>query len=268
MKERIGLIAGNGQFPILLAKSAQAQGEEIVAVAVRQETSPEIEDYVERVYWIGLGELNKFFQILGQEKLKKVVMAGQIKPVHIFDKNVAQDQRLKNFLQRVKDKRADSLLGTLAKILARRGIRLLDSTTFLKSYLIRRGVLTKLEPSALQWQDINFGRGIAKRIAALDIGQTVVVKDKAILAIEAIEGTDEAITRGGALGGPGAVVVKVSKPRQDMRFDIPIVGPKTIDCLACASCAAMAIEAGKALFLEPDLSIRTAEANNICLVGI
>jgi DUF1009 family protein len=148
------------------------------------------------------------------------------------------------------------------------GIRLLDSTTFLEDYLVPRKVLTKIEPSAGQWQDIYFGRGIAKQISGLDIGQTVVVKDKAILAIEAIEGTDEAIKRGGALGKGEAVVVKVSKPRQDMRFDIPIVGPGTLEALISASCSVLAMEAKKTLLFDQEQCARTAEENNICLVGI
>jgi len=268
MNERIGLIAGNGQFPILFARAASSQGKEIVAIAVREETSPELENYVQKTYWIGVGDLSEFFRILKAEKLKKVVMAGQIRPSHIFDKNISMDENLQRFLKKVKDKRADSMLGEIARILGRMGIRLLDSTTFLKSYLVSRGTLTKFKPSTLQWDDIRFGRSIAKRVAGLDIGQTVVVKDRAILAVEAIEGTDEAIKRGGALAGAGAVVVKVGKPRQDMRFDIPFVGPKTLDSLACASCAVLAMEAGKTLLLEKDACLKVAEEKNICLVGI
>ncbi len=266
--ERIGLIAGNGQFPILFAKSARAQGKKVVAIAVREETDPDLENYAHKTYWIGVGQLNEFFQILRNEKLKKVVMAGQIKPTHIFEKDISMDDDLKRFLKRVKDKRADSLLGEIAKILKRMGIRLLDSSTFLKSYFVSRGTLTSFEPSASQWQDINFGKNIAKRIAGLDIGQTIVVKDKAILAIEAIEGTDEAIKRGGALAGSGAVVVKVGKPRQDMRFDIPLVGPKTMDSLVSASCSVLAMEAGKTLFLEKERCLKVAQEHNTCLVGI
>ncbi len=268
MKERIGLIAGNGQFPILFARAAASQGKEIVAISVREETSLELENYVHKLYWIGVGDLKEFFRILKAEKLRKVVMAGQIRPAHIFDKNISMDESLQRFLRKVKDKRANSLLGEIAGILRRMGIRLLDSTTFLKSYLVRRGSLGKIEPSASQWNDIRFGRSIAKRIAGLDIGQTVVVKDRAILAVEAIEGTDEAIKRAGTLAGPGAVVVKMGKPRQDMRFDIPFVGPKTLDSLLSASCAVLAMEAGKTLLLEKDACLKIAEENNICLVGI
>ncbi len=268
MDERIGLIAGNGQFPILFAKAAQSQGVQIIALAVREETSPELASYVHKIIWIGVGELKEFFQILKRERLTKAVMAGQIRPSHIFDKNISMDEELQKFLKRVKDKRSDSLLGEIARILKRMGIRLLDSTTFLKSYLTPRGVLTNFKPSTAQWQDIRFGKSIARRIAALDIGQTVVVKDKAILAIEAIEGTDEAIKRGGALAHGGAVVVKTSKPRQDMRFDIPFVGPRTLDSLAASSCAVLAMEAGKTLLLEKEQCLKTAEQNHICLLGI
>jgi len=268
MSESIGLIAGNGQFPILFARAAASQGRDIIAIAVREETEPELEKYVRKIYWIGVGQLGEFFEILKKEKLKKVVMAGQIRPAHIFDKNIAKDKQLERFLNKVKDKRADSLLGGIAGILKRMGIKLLDSSTFLKDHLVRRGSLTALGPSASQREDIRFGAGIAKRLSGLDIGQTVVVKDKAILAVEAIEGTDQAIGRGGALGREGAVVVKVSKPRQDMRFDIPLVGPKTIESLISASCAVLAMEAGKTLFLEKEKCLALAEANKICLVGI
>ena len=268
MNERIGLIAGNDQFPILFAQAAQAKGLEIIAIAVREETSPELENFVHKIIWIGVGELREFFQILKKERLKKAVMAGQIRPAHIFDQSISHDEDLRKFLKKVKDKRADSLLGEIARILRRMGIRLLDSTTFLKDHLVSQGVLTNSQPSATQWQDIHFGKAIAKRIAGLDIGQTVVVKDKAILAIEAIEGTDEAIKRAGALCGRGAIVVKVSKPNQDMRFDIPIVGPQTINTLIAASCAVLAMEANKTLLLEKDRCLKSAEQNNICLLGI
>jgi DUF1009 family protein len=268
MNERIGLIAGNGQFPILFAKSAKAKGKEIVAIAVREETEPELEQYVDKIYWISVGRLQEFFQILQKERFKQMVMAGQIRPAHIFDKNISKDEQLTKFLSKVKDKRADSLLGGIARLLRKMGIRLLDSSTFLKEHLACRGVLTTLAPTPGQWQDIRFARNIAKRISGLDIGQTVVVKEKAILAVEAIEGTDQAILRGGNLSGGAAVVVKVSKPRQDMRFDIPLVGPATIDTLASASCAVLAMEAQRTLILDKNHCIKLAEANHICLVGI
>ncbi len=268
MSERIGLIAGNGQFPVLFAKSALSCGREVVAIAVREETTPELEKYVHKIYWIGVGELKEFFRILKKERLKKVVMAGQIRPAHIFDENISMDGDLKRFLKKVKDKRAGSLLGEIAAILRKMGIRLLDSTTFLKEYLAPRGILTDLKPTPSQWQDIRFGASIARRLARLDIGQTVVVKDKAILAVEAIEGTDEAIKRGGALAGAAAVVVKVNKPRQDMRFDVPFVGPRTIDSLVAASCAVLAMQAAKTLLLEKDACLKIANENNISLLGI
>lgn len=268
MSERIGLIAGNGQFPLLFARAASAQGREVVAIAVQEETSPELESYVHKIIWINVGELKRFFTVLKEEKLKKVVMAGQIKPAHIFDKTVAKDETLTRFLSKAKDKRADSLLGGLARILRMMGIKLLNSTTFLQEYLVRRGVLTSARPSSAQWEDIYFGRKIAKHIGGLDIGQTVVVKDKAILAVEAIEGTDAAIQRGGALGKKGAVVVKVSKPRQDMRFDIPLVGPVTIESLKASSCAVLAMEAGKTLLLDKESCVQSAETAGIALVGI
>lgn len=268
MAERIGLIAGNGQFPVLFAQAASSQGKEIVAIAVREETTPELEQYVRSIHWIGVGELKQFFQILKREELKKVVMAGQIRPSHIFAQNISMDEDLRKFLNRVRDKRTDSLIGGIAAMLKRMGIRLLDSTLFLKDYLVPRGILTTRQPSASQWQDIRFGRKIARCISGLDIGQTVVVKDKAILAIEAIEGTDEAIKRGGGLGKGGVVVVKVSKPHQDMRFDIPFVGPRTLETLISASGSVLAMEAKKTFLLDKDRCLELAEEHSISLVGI
>jgi hypothetical protein len=268
MKERIGLIAGNGQFPVMFAQAARSQGKEVVAIAVHEETTPELANYVHKIHWIGVGNLREFLQLVKQERLKKMVMAGQIRPMHIFNAKVAMDENLKRFLKKVKDKRANSLLGEIARMLNRMGVKLLDSTTFLKDHLVRRGNLTRRAPTKTQWEDIHFGRKIAKRISGLDIGQTVVVKDKAILAIEAIEGTDETIKRGGGLVRSGAVVIKVSKPHQDMRFDIPLVGPGTIESLVSVSCAVLAMEAGKTLFVDKVKCLELAERNNICLVGI
>lgn len=268
MTERIGLIAGNGQFPILFARAAKSEGREIIAIAVREETAPELEDCVDKLYWVGVGEFSEFLNILKKEKLKKVVMAGQIRPTHIFNQTISKDETLIKFLKKVKDKRADSLLGGIARILRKMGVKLLDSTIFLKDHLVPSGSLTRLKPTPSQWQDIHFGRKIARHIAGLDIGQTVVVKDKAVLAVEAIEGTDETIRRGGALCRSGAVVVKVSKPHQDMRFDIPLVGPNTLESLTSSYCAVLAMEAGKTLILEKERCLKTADENNICLVGI
>jgi len=268
MKERIGLIAGNGRFPVLFAQAARSQGHEIVAIAVQEEATPELENYVERIHWISLGQLNKFFQILKNENLKKVVMAGQIKHKQIFNQDLAMDDGLKKFLDRVKDKRTDSLIGGIARMLSRAGVKLLNSTLFLKDYLVSRGALTAREPSAEEWQDIRFGWQMAKRIAGLDIGQTVVVKNKAILAVEAIEGTDAAIKRGAALAKGGTVVVKVGKPRQDMRFDIPFVGPQTLNTLNEARCAVLAMQAGKTFLLDKEKCLELASDGNIALVGI
>ncbi|MFH1046383.1 MAG: UDP-2,3-diacylglucosamine diphosphatase LpxI [Candidatus Omnitrophota bacterium] len=268
MSERIGLIAGNGQFPVLFAQAARKKGKEVIAIAVREETDPELEKYVQQIYWIGVGNLKEFFEILKKENLKKIVMAGQIRPAHLFAKETRMDEHLKSFLSAVKDKRANSLLGGVARLLRLKGIKLLDSTLYLKEHLVRRGVLTSSSPTHQQWEDIRFGRYIAKRIGALDIGQTVVVKDKAILAIEAIEGTDQVIARGGMLAREGAVVVKMAKPRQDMRFDVPLIGPKTLESCARAGCSVLAMEAGKTLLLEKENCLELAEKHHLCLVGI
>jgi hypothetical protein len=265
--ERIGLIAGNGKFPLIFAKAARERNISIAAVAVKEETNPELEKYVDSIYWIGVGELGRLLKILRQQRVKKMVMAGQIKPGHLFSNDVFMDNMLKTFLKRVKDKKADSLLGEIARYLKRMGIKLLDSTTFIAHLLVDRGVLTKKSPSPHQLQDIKFGRQIAKAIADADIGQTVVVKDKAVLAVEAIEGTDAAIKRGATLGRGGVVVVKTSKPRQDMRFDVPVVGRGTVQTLVDSGGGVVALEAKKVLFLEQGQALKLADTHQICIVG-
>ncbi|MBU1888072.1 MAG: UDP-2,3-diacylglucosamine diphosphatase LpxI, partial [Candidatus Omnitrophica bacterium] len=200
MRTRVALIAGNGKFPIIFAKAARRKGAEVVAIGIKEETSRDLEACVDKIYWLGVGELAGLFQILESEKLTAVVMAGQVRHKLLFDKTIRLDKKMLELLSSVKDKKTDSLIGAIASQLERSGVKLLDSTTFLSDYLPEKGLLTKIQLDERVQQDIEFGRVIAKSIAGLDIGQTVVVKDKVVLAIESIEGTDEAIKRGALYG--------------------------------------------------------------------
>lgn len=268
MQTRIALIAGNGNFPILFARAARKKGVEVVAIGIREETSCELEKYVSKIYWLGVGELERLFQILASEKLTSAVMAGQVRHKLLFDKSIKLDRKMAELLSGVKDKKTDSLIGAIAELIGRSGVTLLDSTTFLSDHLAPKGMLagTSLDDSVME--DIEFGRGIAKSIAGLDIGQTVVVKDKVVLAIESIEGTDETIKRGAYYGKEGIVVIKVSKPNQDMRFDIPIIGPETITLLKELKARCLAVEAGKTLMVDKDEVLKIADSSGVGIIAI
>ncbi|MBU4149771.1 MAG: UDP-2,3-diacylglucosamine diphosphatase LpxI [Candidatus Omnitrophica bacterium] len=265
---RVALIAGNGKFPIIFAKAARRKGVEVVAIGIKEETSRDLEVCVDKMYWLGVGELAGLFQILESEKLTAVVMAGQVRHKLLFDKTIRLDKKMLELLSSVKDKKTDSLIGAIASQLERSGVKLLDSTTFLSDYLPEKGLLTKIQLDERVQQDIEFGRVIAKSIAGLDIGQTVVVKDKVVLAIESIEGTDEAIKRGALYGKDGVVVIKVSKPGQDMRFDVPIIGPGTIKLLKTLKAACIAIEAKKTLIIDKEETIKLADESGVGIVAI
>ncbi|MBU1062469.1 MAG: UDP-2,3-diacylglucosamine diphosphatase LpxI [Candidatus Omnitrophica bacterium] len=268
MEKRIGLIAGNGKFPIIFAQEAKKRGVEIVAIGINEETEKGLSSCVDKIYWLGVGELEKLLQVLLQEKLTQIVMAGQVKHKTLFDKNVKIDSKMQQLLGSVKDKKTDSLIGAVAKKLEDLGLKLLDSTTFLSDYLPDKGVLTKDSIDKRILEDVEFGRDVAKSISGLDIGQTVVVKDKVVLAVESIEGTDETIKRGAYYGKDGAVVVKVSKPNQDMRFDIPVIGPDTIRLLKELKVACIAIEAKKTLLIDKKVTIELADESGIGIVAI
>ena len=263
--KRIGLIAGNGKFPLMFAKEARRRGLEVIAIAIKNDASPLILPLVKKAFWLGLQEYSKMFDIFKEQNIKKVIMAGQVNPKKLFYKNVG-DETLQKLLAGVKDKRPDTVFGAVADMLAKHSIELIDSTLFLEDYLPNKGVLTKCIPDERIWNDVRFGFEIAKKIAGLDIGQTMVVKNGAIVAVESIEGTDAAILRGGHLADKGIVVIKVSKPNQDMRFDIPVVGPRTIQYMSRVKAACLAIEAQKTLVIDPKICIREADKNHISIV--
>lgn len=265
---KIALIAGEGKFPLLFAQSAKMKGVFVTGFAFLKITDKKLKKYVDEIFWLNIGELNKLLELFKQNRIEKAIMAGKIPKVVLFNPGFKKDAGINSLLDKVVDKKDNSLLIAMADKLKERGIELLDSTTFLFHLLAISGTFTQREPTSSEWEDIYFGRELAKRMGDLDIGQTVVVKDKAILAIEAIEGTDAAIRRGGKLAQKGAVVVKMSSPRQDMRFDIPTVGPQTMRSLIKAKARVLAIEAGKTLIIDKQEVIKLADKKGIAVVAI
>lgn len=265
----IGLIAGNGQLPIIWAKNASREKVKVIAFAFKGETEKNLASYVDKIYWLNIGRLNDLINILNSESVHEAVMIGQIKPApFLFKSFFSKDRELKNILKQAKDKRGSSLLSAFADRLKKEGINLLDSRTFIADYLPRTGNLTKVKINQSTQKDIDFGFKLAKQLANLDIGQTIVVKDLAVLAVEAIEGTNQTILRGAKLGGLATVVVKVSRPQHDMRFDIPVIGPKTIHYLEKAKSKAIAIEAQRTLIVDKDKTIREAERKQIAIIAL
>ena len=265
--KRIGLITGNGKFPLFICQAAKEQNVDIIVIAVKDEVDSDLSKYANKIYLIELGQGKKLIEILRKEGLKYVIMAGKIKKTTIFKQTFKMDEEVRNVLKNVIDRRDNTILKAIADRLKEEDIQLLDSTTFLQSLMAKRGIYTKRKPALLQREDIDFGFKIAKAIGGLDIGQAVIVKDKAVIAVEAIEGTDEAIIRAGKLN-TGCVVVKVSKPDQDMRFDVPTVGLNTIESMKKANACVLAIEAGETLVLEKEKMIKEADQAGICIVAV
>ena len=266
--EKIGIIAGNRKFPLLFSRAAKRKDCYIVAVAIKGDTSAKLKKLVDKIYWLGLDEFSRMFEIFKSEGITKIVMAGQISPRRLFSKEIERDPRLKELLSGIKDKRADTIFLAIAEELKKHGFELLDSTLFLEEFLPKKGVLTKKEPNFDVWEDVYFGFDLAKAVASLDVGQAVAVKNKAIVAVEALEGTDRLIKRAGSITRGGITVVKVSKPKQDMRFDIPVVGLNTIKNLIKVKGSCLAFEAGRTLFIDKEASIRLAEKKNISIVAV
>ncbi len=266
--KKIGLIAGNRKFPLLFAASAKQKGCQVIAVAIKGDTSVKLRKIVDKIYWLKLSEFPKMLEIFKAEAVDGLVMAGQISPRRLFSKETQNSPELKQMLDALKDKRADTLFGAIAEKLEAAGLKLLDSTTFVQEYLPKKGTLTKLQPDFDTWEDIYFGLNLAKAVADLDIGQTVAVKSKAIVAVEALEGTDNLIRRAGHIGRGKVVIVKVSKPKQDMRFDIPVVGLNTVRNLVRAKCRCLAFEAGKTLFIDQEASVALAQRQGISIVAV
>ena len=262
---RYGLIAGNGKFPLLILDAARSQGIEMVVVAIKEEAFPEIESSATTTHWISLGQLGKLIKTFKAEGVRQAVMAGQVKHRQIFS-NIVPDLKLLKLLASLKTKNTDSLIGAVAGVLEEEGITLIDSTTFLKPLLPEPGVLTQRAPDESENKDIAYGRNIACEIARLDLGQTLVVRDQACIAVEAMEGTDAVIRRAALLtGNQKTTVIKVSKPNQDMRFDVPVVGIKTIDSMKQAGATCLAIDAGRCLLIDGQGVLDAADETNIAI---
>ncbi len=263
-----GLIAGNGRFPFLVLEGARSQGIEMAVIALREEASPELERVAARLHWVSLGELSKALDLLHREGVKKAVMAGQVKHNKIFS-SIRPDWKLAKLLLSLPRKNTDSLIGAVAALLREEGIELVDSTAFLKPLVPEPGVLTRRSPDAREAADIAYGRRIATHIAGLDLGQTVVVRDLACVAIEAMEGTDETIERAARItGGAPLVVVKVSKPRQDMRFDVPVVGLPTVQVMQRSNATALALDARRTLLFDRAQLVEAANQAGIAIQAV
>ena len=275
--EKLGLIAGNGKFPFLVLDAARAQGYEVVVAAIQEETFPEIVSHgAVAVHWFSLGELSKLIETFQREGVKRAVMAGQVRHKQIFS-SIRPDWRLAKLLLSLATRNTDSLLGAIAKVLAEEGITLEKSTWLLEPLLVKPGVLTGREPTEPERKNIEYGRAVARVLAQHDIGQTVVIAECACVAVEAMEGTDAAIERAGqimrSLHGDASTlsreltVVKIAKPNQDMRFDVPVIGVKTIEVMQAAGASCLALDAGKCLLLDGQKIIDAANAAEIAIVA-
>jgi DUF1009 family protein len=264
---RYGLIAGNGRFPFLILDAARSRGLEMVVVAIKEEAFEEINGRAKTVHWISLGELGKLIRIFKQEGVTQAVMAGQVKHKQIFG-SIVPDLKLIRLLASLKAKNTDSLIGGVAKVLEEEGVTLLESTAFLEPLLPEPGVLTLRVPDEAESKDIAYGRRIAREIARMDIGQSIAVRDQACVAVEAMEGTDAVIRRAAAITGNQRItIIKVSKPNQDMRFDVPVIGLPTVQLMAEVNASALAIDARKTLLIDRDKLVDFANQHDISIVA-
>ena len=278
---KLGLIAGNGRFPFLLLDAARAQGLDVVVAAIREETDPEMDqraatDHGVSVYWLSLGELSRLIETFQKEGVQKAVMAGQVKHKQIFS-SIRPDWRLAKLLLNLRSRNTDMLLGAVAKVLGDEGIELISSTQFLEPLLAQEGVLTRRAPDQDECKNIEYGLGVASAVAGFDIGQTVVVAAQACVAVEAMEGTDATIERAGrlmdSLGGDASTlvrrltVVKIAKPNQDMRFDVPVIGVPTVETMIRAGASCLSIEAGRTLLFDRDSLLERASQAGIAIVA-
>jgi UDP-2,3-diacylglucosamine hydrolase len=268
---KLGLIAGNGRFPFLVLDAARGAGHDVTVIAIKEEAFPDLADAAARppaadLHWISLGQLGKCISTLTRAGVTQAVMAGQVKHTKLFA-DIMPDLTLLGVLMRLQAKNTDALISGIANVLGDHGIELVNSTAFLTPLLAREGVLTRRPPSEEELNDFAFGYAIADTLAGLDIGQAIAVKSAAIVAVEAMEGTDAVIARAGALAGAGVRIVKVAKPKQDMRFDVPVVGVSTIAAMAAAAASALSVDAGKTLMIDGDAIIKAADEAGIAIVG-
>jgi UDP-2,3-diacylglucosamine hydrolase len=263
---KYGLIAGNGQFPFLVVEGARRNGASLSVVAIKEETDKRINEVAEDVAWVGIGQLGKMISHLKSAGVTKAIMAGQVKHVQIFS-GALPDARMLKMLWNLPKRNTDALIGGVADELAKEGIELIDSTHFIHDQLATEGVMTKRAPSDIERGNIDYGLRIADEIARLDLGQTIVLRAKACVAIEAMEGTDATIRRAGELAKGKLTVVKVAKPDQDMRFDVPVIGVPTIETMIAAGATCLSVTAGKTLIFDRDQMLALADKNGIAIVG-
>ena len=268
---KFGLIAGNGRFPFLVLDAARGAGHDVTVIALKEETCPEMADAAARppsaaLHWISLGQLGTCISVLKAAGVTQAVMAGQVKHTKLFA-DIVPDFTLMGVLMRLKAKNTDALISGVADVLRSSGIELVDSTAFLSPLLAGEGVLTRRAPDDDERRDLAFGYRMADQVAGLDIGQTIAVKSSAVVAVEAMEGTDAVIARAGHLAGAGVRIVKVAKPNQDMRFDVPVVGVSTIQAMTAAGASTLSVDAGKTLMIDGQAIIRAADEARICIVG-
>lgn len=268
---RLGLIAGNGRFPFLVLDAARGAGHDVTVIAIKEEAHPDLEDAAARppraaIHRVSLGQLGRCISLLKDAGVTEAVMAGQVKHTKLFA-DIVPDMTLLSVLMRLKRRQTDALISGVADVLCEHGITLLDSTAFLGPLLARDGVMTKRAPTDEELADLEYGYGVADAIAGLDIGQTIAVKSAAIVAVEGMEGTDAVIARAGQLAGSGVRIVKVAKPTQDMRFDVPVVGVSTIAAMQAAGATLLSVDAGKTLMIDGEAVVRAADEAGIAIVG-
>jgi UDP-2,3-diacylglucosamine hydrolase len=266
---KLGLIAGNGRFPFLVLDAARAQGHDVTIVAVNDEAFADLEAHAQArgtpLHWVSLGHLGKALKVLTDFGATHAVMAGQVKHTKIF--SVVPDLTMLSVIRRLRARNTDAVIAAVVDVMREHGLELLDSTSFLAPLLARAGLLTKRRPSDAEQADLGFGYRMADVIAGVDIGQTICVKDQAVVAVEAMEGTDETIARAGRLARGPFAVVKVAKPKQDMRFDVPVVGVATVAAMKAAGATVLSVDAGKTLFVDGDAVITAADAAAIAIIG-
>ncbi len=266
MEKRIGLIAGEGKFPLIVLKEAKKSGCYVAVAGLKNISAPELEKEADSFMWLNIGEVGKLVEFFTKNNVKKALLAGRVRHSSIY-KELAPDLVTMGLLKQLDDKKPTSIFKKLSEFFSSLGIEFIDSTIFLSDLIPGEGILTKTRPSQRAMEDIEFGWKIAKNIAGMDIGQTIVVKDKAVIAVEAMEGTDETIRRAVSLGGDGVVVIKVSRPQQDMRFDVPVIGLSTLEIIANAKDSVLCLDAGKTLFFDMEESIKFADEKGISIIA-
>ena len=265
--ESLSIIAGRGNYPRVLAESARKQGvKRIAAVACKKETDSVIEKVADEVTWVHIGQLQAMLDALAAFRIPRVVMAGQIKPTHLF--NIRPDKRMFDLLARLKERNAETIFGAVGEELKTIGVELMQASLFMESTMPAPGQIGHIPPTPAQWDDIRLGLRVAKATSGLDIGQTVVIKEGTVLAVEAFEGTDATILRAGELGGPGSVIVKVAKRWHDMRFDIPVIGDRTFDSMKKSGAMVLAVEASRSILLDREALVKMADQRGIAFLAV